>query len=203
MFLVNSRLGHFSASVLRRSPFSRSYRTNLPSSLAVDHSSALVYSTQLRVSVYGTSCISRFSWKGLLDFALPEGSAQRAIPSAPSHLNPPSLLLICRCRNINLLSIDYPFRVCLRSRLTLIRLALIRNPWSFGEEVSHPLYRYLCLHLLFQKLHNTSRYCFSAVGMLPYQMYITVQIHSFGSMLMPDYYPCPVARLVSCYALFK
>lgn len=30
-----------------------------------------------------------------------------------------------------------------------------------------------------------------------------IQIHSFGSMLMPDYYPCPVARLVSCYALFK
>ncbi len=29
------------------------------------------------------------------------------------------------------------------------------------------------------------------------------QIHSFGSMFMPDYYPCRIARLVSCYALFK
>jgi hypothetical protein len=152
-----------------RRPFSRSYRTNLPSSLAVDHSSALVYSTQLRVSVYGTSCISRFSWKRLLDFALPEGSAQRAIPSAPSHLVSPSLLLICRCRNINLLSIHYPFRVRVRSRLTLIRLALIRKPWSFGEEVSHPLYRYLCLHLLFQKLHGSSQNRFDVAGMLPYQ----------------------------------
>lgn len=28
-------------------------------------------------------------------------------------------------------------------------------------------------------------------------------IHSFGSMFMPDYYPCRTARLVSCYALFK
>ena len=27
--------------------------------------------------------------------------------------------------------------------------------------------------------------------------------HSFGDMLMPDYYPCSTARLVSCYALFK
>ena len=28
-------------------------------------------------------------------------------------------------------------------------------------------------------------------------------IHSFGGILMPDYYPCPAARLVSCYALVK
>ena len=27
--------------------------------------------------------------------------------------------------------------------------------------------------------------------------------HSFGDMLMPDYYPCGTARPVSCYALFK
>ena len=27
--------------------------------------------------------------------------------------------------------------------------------------------------------------------------------HSFGGVFMPDYYPCPIARLVSCYALFK
>jgi hypothetical protein len=27
--------------------------------------------------------------------------------------------------------------------------------------------------------------------------------HSFGNMLMPDYYPRTTARLVSCYALFK
>ena len=30
-----------------------------------------------------------------------------------------------------------------------------------------------------------------------------LQVHSFGSMFMPDYYPCRTARLVSCYALFK
>ena len=37
-------------------------------------------------------------------------------------------LVLCKYRNINLLSISFPFRVRLRSRLTLIRLALIRKP---------------------------------------------------------------------------
>ena len=49
-------------------------------------------------------------------------------------------------------SIEDAVRLALRSRLTLFRLALIRNPWSYGEGVSRPLYRYLYLHLLFQKL---------------------------------------------------
>ena len=46
-------------------------------------------------------------------------------------------------------AIAYAIRLPLRARLTLIRLALIRKPWSFGEGVSDPLYRYLYLHLLF------------------------------------------------------
>ena len=54
-------------------------------------------------------------------------------------------------------SIGFPARVSLRARLTLIRLALIRNPWSFGEGGSRPLYRYLYLHLLFRNLQLTSR----------------------------------------------
>lgn len=97
-----------------------------------------------------------------------------------------------------------PVRVCLRSRLTLIRLALIRKPWSFGGRVSHPPYRYLCLHLLFHNLHSTLPRCFPGDGMLPYQMHI-FQCKSTASVpfLMPVYYPRPAARLVSCYALFK
>ncbi len=52
---------------------------------------------------------------------------------------PPSLITPCsRCRNINLLSIAYGFRPRLRSRLTLGRLALPRNPWAFGGRVSRP-----------------------------------------------------------------
>ena len=66
-------------------------------------------------------------------------------------------------------SIAFASRLVLRSRLTLIRLALIRKPWSFGEGVSHPLYRYLYLHLLFRRLHSHSSDCFRAAAMLPYQ----------------------------------
>ena len=64
VFLLNSRLGLFSAACLRRRPLFRSYRTNLPSSLTVNHSSALVFSTQLRVSVYGTGTL----WISLAGF---------------------------------------------------------------------------------------------------------------------------------------
>ncbi len=149
VFLINSRHRHFSASLLRGSLFSRSYETNLPSSLTVIHSSASVYSTRPPVSVSGTDRLSRFSWKRFYTFALPEGSATRTIPSVRKYHVSPSLLMISRFRNINLISIGCPYRVHLRIRLNLIRLTLIRNPWSFGEEVFHFLNRYLCLHFLF------------------------------------------------------
>ena len=59
-------------------------------------------------------------------------------------------------------SIGLAIRLILRTRLTLNRLTLFRKPWSFGERESHPLYRYLYLHLLFQTLQSTSRYAFDA-----------------------------------------
>ena len=37
----------------------------------------------------------------------------------------------------------------------------------------------------------------------PLPITIILRFHVFGTGLMPDYYPCPAARLVSCYALFK
>ena len=59
-----------------------------------------------------------------------------------------------RLRNINRIPIDYPLRARLRGRLTLRGLALRRNPWSFGERASHPLYRYSCQHSHFRYLHG-------------------------------------------------
>jgi hypothetical protein len=51
---------------------------------------------------------------------------------------PPSVIAVATWyRNINLLSIAYACRPRLRSRLTLSRLALLRNPWAFGGGVSH------------------------------------------------------------------
>ena len=65
MFLLNSCLDLFSAPCFRRDPLFRSYGVNLPSSLTVNLSSALVCSTRPPVSVYGTGLLkvmfSRFS----------------------------------------------------------------------------------------------------------------------------------------------
>ena len=98
-------------------------------------------------------------------------------------------------------SIGIALRLILRPRLTLIRLALIRNPWSFGEGGSRPLYRYLYLHLLFQKLQKKSPFSLLRRWNAPLPIYIIS--HGFGKLLMPVYYPCQNPRLVSCYALFK
>ena len=60
-------------------------------------------------------------------------------------------------RNIDLIPIDYAFLPRLRGRLTLRRLALRRNPWTFGESVSHTLCRYSCQHSHFRYLQAISR----------------------------------------------
>ena len=62
-----------------------------------------------------------------------------------------------RPRNINLVPIDYAFRPRLRGRLTLRGLTLRRNPWDFGESVSHTLCRYSCQHSRFRYLQRPSR----------------------------------------------
>ena len=81
-------------------------------------------------------------------------------------------------------SIGLALRLILRTRLTLNRF-----------------YRYLYLHLLFQALQKGSSLTFDAPGMLPYRCYMHPAASATG--LIPDYYPCPVPRPVSCYALFE
>ena len=95
-------------------------------------------------------------------------------------------------------------RLPLRPRLTLIRLALIRNPWSYGGGVSRPPCRYLYLHLLFRCLQHGSRHAFDGClnAPLPTRR-LAPRPTASAAGLMPDYYPCGAARLVSCYALFK
>jgi hypothetical protein len=117
VFLLNSRLGHFTAASMRHS-LSRSYGAIMPSSLTGFHSCALVYSTHPPVSVYGTGCF----YSGWLFLAqLPVMRVNRSIASEFNNLvtfyhASPSLRT---CRNINLLSIAYALRPRLRSRLTL------------------------------------------------------------------------------------
>ena len=144
------------------------------------HSSTLESSSRIPVSVCGTGLhrleLSGFSWKSdylryrvprrfcvLSTFSWIGGFAyrpntyrlQRTIPSVRGSVTTPSPHRIYKeYGNIKPLSIGCPLRVRLRPRLTLIRLALIRKPYPFGGRVSLPPYRYLCLHLLFQKLQH-------------------------------------------------
>src|ERR671929_57764 len=59
--------------------------------------------------------------------------------------------------NIRVLPIDYAFRPRLRGRLTLRRLTLHRNPWTFGDRVFHSVCRYSCQHSHFRCLQKPSR----------------------------------------------
>ena len=59
--------------------------------------------------------------------------------------------------NINVVPIDYAFRPRLRDRLTLRRLTLRRNPWTFGDTVFHSVSRYSCQHSHFRYLQDVSR----------------------------------------------
>ena len=66
-----------------------------------------------------------------------------------------------RPRNINLVPLAYGCRPRLRGRLTLRGLALRRNPWTFGDRVSRPVYRYSCQHFHFRDLQRASRHAFA------------------------------------------
>ncbi len=96
-----------------------------------------------------------------------------------------------RPRTINLVPIDYAFRPRLRGRLTLRGLALRRNPWTFGESVSHTLCRYSCQHDHFRYLQDTSRHPFAGLRNAPLPVRRTAELpsepRSFGSWLEPRY----------------
>ena len=86
-------------------------------------------------------------------------------PIRPDNIRDPSHTT--RPTNINVVPIDYPLRARLRGRLTLLRLALSRNPWSFGERASHPLCRYSCQHSHFRYLHGRLPSRFSGLRNAP------------------------------------
>ena len=85
------------------------------------------------------------------------------------HSSVPASLTLASKGLLTLSSVGLAFRLSLRPRLTLIRLTLIRKPWSSGGRVSRPPYRYLYLHLLFHNLQRGSSPIFCGHGMLPYR----------------------------------
>jgi len=90
-----------------------------------------------------------------------------------------------RFRNINLIPIDYGFRPRLRGRLTLRGLTWRRNPWTFGESVSHTLYRYSCQHSHFRYLQRPFRTAFTGLRNAPLPR--ARHALSFGGWLEPRY----------------
>ena len=152
MFLVNSRLGHFTAAIFRWHPFSRSYGVILPSSLTIVLSLTLGFSPHLPVSVCGTGTYgltSGFSWQCEIDsFESVISPSQPSLTSDGFACQTASLLghaLPAACsvypsasplrsnnfrwyRNLYLLSIAYDLRPRLRSRLTLSGRAFLRKP---------------------------------------------------------------------------
>ena len=168
----------------------------MPSSLTVNLSSASVSSTRPPVSVSGTgrrllkrharifsgACSSTAITRCMHLVYCPASAPEFPPPGMPlpfnvlfrQHAGVSLLRLRCNspwpgCGILTACPSGYASRHALRSRLTLNRLALFRNPWSFGEGVSRPLCRYLYLHLLFRLLQPVSRPTFTGGGMLPYQ----------------------------------
>ena len=129
-----------------RAPFSRSYGGILPSSFNIVLSSALVFSTCPPVSVWGT----------VYTVVLFPGTPSRLSQSDKREQHT-EFVTSTRPWNINQVPIGYGFRPHLRGRLTLRGLALRRNPWTFGESVSHTLCRYSCQHSHFRYLQDPSR----------------------------------------------
>jgi hypothetical protein len=106
-----------------------------------------------------------------------------------------------RCRNIDLLAIDYAVGPHLRSRLTLGGRAWPRKPEVFGERDSHPLYRYSCLHLHFHALQpslSVDLHC-------PWKAPLPLLTESAASVfcLAPLYFRRRFTGPVSYYALFQ
>jgi hypothetical protein len=88
--------------------------------------------------------------------------------------------------NINVIPIDYGFRPRLRGRLTLRRLTLRRNPWTFGGSVFHTA---LVTHVSI-RTSDTSR-CphgspFTGLQNAPLQR-VLLHTRSFGRRLKPRY----------------
>ena len=136
----------------------------------------------------------RFSWRhGFKDFASSEaphpvsglyggrislspalrGYPRTTIAWVPlAYPVPPSVVTVTTWyRNINLLSIAYALRPRLRSRLTLSRLALLRNPCAFGGHVSHMSF---VTHASILTSHASTaglRRRFNGMGTLPYHSY--------------------------------
>ena len=90
----------------------------------------------------------------------------------------------------------------IRSRLTLGRRSLPRNPYAFGGMDSHHSFRYSYQHSHFSEVHRTFQYDFNPQRTLPYPTTYVVATASVP-YFSPGNLRRRVSRPVSYYALFK
>ena len=116
---------------------------------------------------------------GTVGFQSPYG-LQPSIPSDGGSVTPRSQrILQSEYRNINRFAITFASRLPLRSRLTLIRLTLFRNPGVFGVNISIFIivtYAYIFFSARSSKSHDSPS---TLSRTLPYHTYI-VRVLSFG-----------------------
>ena len=171
-----------------RHPLFRSYGANLPSSLtlvSLAHLRLLAsptcvglgtdtllstfrsFSRQCSHSEFFETCVSntlRLSGYMCYGFAYNTPYGLRPTLStvgSPDSLRP-SITPTRQYRNINLSSIDYAFRPRLRVRLTPGGRTFPGKPWVFGDQNSHLVFRYSCLHGHLYELHLSSHFGFNA-----------------------------------------
>ena len=111
-------------------------------------------------------------------------------------------------QNIDCIPIDYAFRPHLRDRLTLRRLALRRNPWTFGGSVFHTPFRYSCQHSHFCNLQEPSRVSLHRLterSATAYRIRRNDTPKASARGLSPVTFSAQESlfRPVSCYAFFK
>ena len=175
MFLLNSRLGPFTAAPLWGGhPFSRSYGAVVPSSLTRFLSRALV-------SLHHPTCVGlrygrRVDSTGFFSAAWlarprPGGRPPALAVALSTGLRRPISVgsrrgASCGLRgsnssrrhgNVHPSSIGYAFRPGLRSRLTPGGRTCPGKPWDSGGRDFHPSFRYSCPHHHCRAVHGGSR----------------------------------------------
>ena len=224
MFLLNSRLGHFSAPPSPGGPFSLSYGASLPSSLAVIHSSTSGFSPHPPVSVYGTGRRALGAGRLFSRVWLPALSggpgAPRTVGSrGQSPLTPfnadfrrraavslPGRRLACEtgCGILTARPSPYPFGIGLGPGLPW---DVGRGPGNLGFSVWGPPGPIVVTHayIFFSVRSSAARATPSARdGMLPYRRTpLGGRPTASAAAFTPDHHPRTPARLVSCYALFE
>jgi hypothetical protein len=151
--------------------------------------------------LYLSTCVG-FGY-GLTWELFPGTTRRQGKSSNPSQL--PSSVTTHWPTNINVVPIDYAFRPRLRGRLTLRGLTLRRNPWTFGDRVSHSVCRYSCQHSHFRYLQQTLRFTFAGLRNAPLPRAIACTPASSVHGLSPVTFSAQdgLTRPVSYYAFFK